>query len=100
MYNLHPPSRLMQFAKPSGICWKKGAGMSNPFCWFLSWQGIFRADGVASSLDHCGGICSVMNEAEEQAENSALQHPTESAQMVMWGVCSLQGCKAHHLNAE
>lgn len=41
-----------------------------------------------------------MNEAEEQTENSALQYPTESAQMVMWSVCSLQGCKVHHLNAE
>lgn len=90
----------MKFAKPSGICWKKGTRMSHPFCWFLSWQGIFRADGVANSLGRCGGICSVMNEAEEQTENSALQYPTESAQMVMWSVCSLQGCKVHHLNAE
>lgn len=72
MYNLHFPSRLIQCAKPSGICWKKGTRMSYTFCWFLSWQGISRADGVASSLVHCGAIGSVMNEAEEQTENSAL----------------------------
>lgn len=66
MYDLHSPSRVIQFAKPSGIRWKKGIKMSHICCWLLLWQGIFRAAGVANSCFHSGGICSVMNEAEEQ----------------------------------